>query len=123
MRRKAARTYEFVDDLLVLDELLARWQVTAKSSATERRLALRLARQDGQLSGKTRLSDAEQVAQLPSVAAVSPPTDDAVDDTDINDAAEDGDAAAVGDDDIDDELDPDYGRGSEDYYGNSWEDA
>ena len=123
MRRQAARIYEFVDDLLVLDELLARWQVTAKSSATERRLALRLARQDAQLSGKTQLSDAEQVAQLPSVAAVSPPTDDTVDDTDINDAADDGDAAAVGDDDIDEELDADYGRDSEDYYGNSWEDA
>lgn len=123
MRQKAARIYEFVDDQLVLDELLARWQVTAKSSAAERRMALRLARQDAQLSGKTRLSDAERVAQLPSVAAVSPPESDPLDSAEFGDDPVDGDTTEISDDDSDDELDADYGRGGADYYGNSWDDA
>lgn len=111
LRRKAGRKYEFVDDQLVLEEELTRWQVTAKSNRAERRIALRLARQDVLLSHEVQLTDAEQVAQLPSVAATSPSTDDPFDD------------AAVGDDDSDGELDADYAQDDQSYYSGSWEDA
>jgi hypothetical protein len=111
MRRQAVKVHKFIDDQLVLDELLSRWQVTAKSSATDRRLALRLARHDAPLSHEAQPSDAKQVADLHSVAGTL-----ALDD-------ELAEEVVAGDDDSEDELDTDYGPSDDTYYRNSWEDA
>jgi len=111
LRKEAAKRHRFVDDQLVLDELLSRWQVTAKSTAKERRLALRLARQDAPLSHEAEPTDAQRVAKLISVA----------------ETLESGDEIAkevvLGDDDSEDELNTDYGHDDDTFYRNSWEDA
>jgi transposase InsO family protein len=110
MRKKAAQKYTFIDDRLVLDELLTRWQVNTKSSAVDRRVALRLARQDARLSQEAQPTEAQEVADLRSVAEPSAPADDLTDDD------------AIGDDDSDEDLDADYDDDNN-YYNDSWEDA
>lgn len=111
LRKEAAKRHRFIDDQLVLDELLSRWQVTAKSSAKERRLALRLARHDAPLSHEAKSTDARCVAELASFAATLESDDNLADEV------------APGDDDSEDELDSDDGDGDDTFYRNSWEDA
>ncbi len=68
-------------------------------SAAERRMALRMSRQDEALSNQIETTDAAVVAGLPTVQAVTGPADR---------RPLRPDETAVGDDDTDDELAADY---------------
>ena len=75
-------------------------------SAKERRMALRMSRQDEALSNQVELTDAAVVAGLPTVQAVTGPADRPP-------AAPE--ETAAGDDDTDDELTEDYDDDSMDW--------
>jgi len=98
-RRIVLGEHGFVDDRLALDELLTRWNLHMGASAAERRMALRMARQDAVLSNQIPSTDAAVVAALPAVQAVTGPAGRSP----VQRAA-----AAAGDDDTDDELAADY---------------
>ena len=74
-RRIVLREHGFVDDRLALDELLTRWNLHMGVSAAERRMALRMSRQDEALSNQIETTDAAVVAGLPAVQAVTGPAD------------------------------------------------
>jgi transposase InsO family protein len=105
-RRIVLQEHGFVDDQLALDELLTRWNLHMGVSAKERRMALRMSRQDEALSNQVELTDAAVVAGLPTVQAVTgradrPPAGP--------------EETAAGDDDTDDELTEDYDDDSMDW--------
>lgn len=68
-RRLAATRYAYPDDKLAMADLLQRWNVGLGSSRSERRMALRLARENADLLG-ARASGGPTPATLPSVAKV-----------------------------------------------------
>ena len=74
-RRIVLQEHGFVDDRLALDELLTRWNLHMGASAAERRMALRMSRQDEALSNQIETTDAAVVAGLPAVQAVTGPAD------------------------------------------------
>jgi hypothetical protein len=84
---------------LALDELLTRWNLHMGASAAERRMALRMSRQDEALSNQIETTDAAVVAGLPTVLGLA----GAVDRPPLR-----RDETAVSDDDTDDELTEDY---------------
>ncbi|CAN5555894.1 helix-turn-helix domain-containing protein [soil metagenome] len=98
-RRIVLQEHGFADDQLALDELLTRWNLHMGVSAKERRMALRMARQDDALSHQVEVTDADLVAGLPSVQAVTRPT---------TPPPSGPDASVVGDDDTEEELADDY---------------
>lgn len=98
-RRIVLQEHGFVDDQLALDELLKRWNLHMGVSGKERRMALRMARQDEVLSSQVEVSDADLVAGLPSVQAIAETTDSPM---------EPEKSTVGGDDDTDDELAEDY---------------
>jgi hypothetical protein len=105
-RRIVLQEHGFVDDQLALDELLTRWNLHMGVSAAERRMALRMSRQDEALSNQIETADADAVAGLPTVQAAigageRPPVR--------------SDKTAVSDDDTDDELAEDYDDDSMDW--------
>ena len=75
-------------------------------SAAERRMALRMSRQDEALSNQVEATDAAVVAGLPTVQAVTGPADR---------PPHSRDQTAVSDDDTDDELAEDYDDDSMDW--------
>jgi hypothetical protein len=91
---------------LALDELLTRWNLHMGASAAERRMALRMSRQDEALSNQIETTDAAVVAGLPAVQAVTEPA---------NRPPPRRDETAVSDDDTDDELAEDYDDDSMDW--------
>lgn len=97
-RRIVLQDHGFVDDQLALDELLTRWNLHMGVSAAERRMALRMSRQDEALSNQVEVSDAAVVTGLPSVQAV----------TGAADQIPRGEETVAGDDDTDEELAEDY---------------
>ena len=98
-RRIVLQEHGFVDHQLALDELLTRWNLHMGVSAKERRMALRMSRQDEALSNQFEATDAAVVAGLPAVQAVTGPADR---------LPLRRDETAAGDDDTDDELTEDY---------------
>lgn len=98
-RRIVLQEHGFVDDQLALDELLTRWNLHMGVSGKERRMALRMARQDEVLSSQVEVTDADLVAGLPSVQAIAETTDSPM---------EPEESTVGGDDDTDDELADDY---------------
>ena len=105
-RRIVLQEHGFVDDRLALDELLTRWNLHMGVSAAERRMALRMSRQDEALSNQIETTDAAVVAGLPAVQAVTEPADR---------PPLRRDKTAVSDDDTDDELTEDYEDDSMDW--------
>jgi transposase InsO family protein len=106
MRSKAAQKYRFVDDVLALDELLTRWHVDSNSSATDRRVALNLARHDA-LSQQAQPDETQQASKMRWASAFS----DSLSEVESSD------------DDTDGELDADYEPLSgDDYYKSALED-
>jgi hypothetical protein len=105
-RRIVLQEHGFVDDQLALDELLTRWNLHMGVSAAERRMALRMSRQDEALSNQVETTDAAVVAGLPAVQAVTEPADR---------PPPRRDETAVSDDDTDDELAEDYDDDSMDW--------
>jgi transposase InsO family protein len=68
--RKIVRSkHGFVDDRLALDEMLTRWNLGMGTSVQERRIVLRMSRQDAILSHHATVDDAGIIEALPSVKA------------------------------------------------------
>ena len=92
----------FVDDHLALDAMFTRWNLGMGLSPQERRMALRMSREDAALSHMVSTNDADIVRDLPSLKealSTGPaPDTEAVHDSDTE----------LGDDDSDSELDDDY---------------
>lgn len=96
-----------VDDVFALRELLKRWNLSMGISPKERRIALRMSRQEQALSRQIETEDAEAVRALSGVAALR--YDDRDDHTalpavpTVPESSDDDDAADFEDDYVDDE--------------------
>lgn len=112
-RKLAASKYTYPDDRLAVTDLLERWNLGLGSTLAERRMALRLSREDTLIDQSAALNE---VGTLPSVARVmataDAPADEDADTPDVPDPE-------TGDDDTEDELD-DY---VSDFYADALEDA
>lgn len=109
-RRLARQMFKYPNDELAMEILLERWNLGLGRTPAERRMALRLSRQDELLSAAG-LDERERIATLPAVqrALVDPKTND-------GDESEPTESKAVeGDDEI--------GEEAEDFYADAWEDA
>jgi transposase InsO family protein len=101
-RKMILDKHGFVDDQLALDAMLSRWNLGMGLSPQERRMALRMSREDAALSHQISTSDVDMVRDLPSVKETlsKDPASDMravrASDTDL------------GDDDGDEELEDDY---------------
>ena len=69
-RTTLADQHGFVDDRLALTELFKRWQLGLGNSPAERRMALRLAREDAALSNQADSDEADIVSTLSTVKAL-----------------------------------------------------
>ncbi|QZH66425.1 Mu transposase C-terminal domain-containing protein [Mycolicibacterium farcinogenes] len=108
-RKLARQKYTYPNDELALELLLERWNLGLGTSSAERRMALRLSRQD-ELLCATGTTDSQAISTLPSVQrALSTESNDEDDEADPAPTSECGD-----DDDAD---------GPEDFYASAWEDA
>ncbi|MGA4902188.1 TnsA-like heteromeric transposase endonuclease subunit [Streptomyces griseoincarnatus] len=119
-RKLAGQKYPFPDDETAVAELLDRWHLGLGLTMTERRLALRQARERSAFDLPDTAED--DVRALPSVARILNATDDEDDVVGPEaDEAEPYEGPVAGDDDEDDELDgPDD---DEDFYADALEDA
>jgi transposase InsO family protein len=113
-RKLAASKYTYPDDRLAVADLLERWNLGLGSTLSERRMALRLSREDAVLD---QADTPGEVTSLPSVARVlataHPPA------ADDRDTTIDEPDPETGDDDAEDELD-DYAN---DFYADALDDA
>lgn len=100
-RKLAAAKYTYLDDKIAVADLLERWRIGLGTSVAERRLALRISRDQAAIDLPTAGQDA--VEQLPSVRHVLEAAA-AVAEVDEERAADGGEPQA-GDDDDEDELD------------------
>ena len=118
-RRAAAAKYKYPDDRLALSDLLSRWNMGLGMDRTERRMALRIAREQAAIELPDTGED-EPVRQLASVRkvleAAASPSGSAEDDEPATPVPQQGD---VGDDDDPEELDliPPPAAGSRDSSG------
>ena len=101
-RRIVLQEHGFGDDRLALDAMLTRWNLGMGASPTDRRIALRMSRQDAALSHQVEPDDADVVRALPSVQDALSPTP--APGTCANPEHE----AEPSDDDSDDDLNDDY---------------
>jgi transposase InsO family protein len=69
-RRLAAAKYTYPDDAIAVADLLERWQLGLGATVKERRIALRMSRQQAALVNDLPGLSEPEVAQLPSVAQV-----------------------------------------------------
>jgi len=111
-RRLAAEKYTYPDDKIAMADLLERWNLGLGATLTERRMALRLSREQSALIAASEPSQ-QAVSSLPSVARVL-----AASTGDEQPQPERGEAAELGDDDTDD-LD----ASGDDFYADAWEDV
>jgi transposase InsO family protein len=101
-RRAAAAKYRYPDDRLAVSDLLARWNMGLGMDRTERRMALRIARQQAAIDVPD-LGEAQPTGQLASVRKILQAQADPADEEEpLRAAHRDGEA---GDDDDPDELD------------------
>ncbi|MET8058121.1 Mu transposase C-terminal domain-containing protein [Streptomyces microflavus] len=102
-RRLAAKQYTYPNDRLAVALLLERWNLGLGNSLVERRMALRLSREQAALALPA--DEASEVSALPSVARVlslpEQPSAPSVESGDV----EQGDADADGLEELDEELD------------------
>lgn len=112
-RKLAATKYTYPDDKLAVADLLQRWNLGLGDTRAERRMALRLSREET-LIGEPQAQS--EVVTLPSVArvlaAADPPSEQA--------GTFDEPDPEAGDDDVEEELD-DYAAG--DFYADALDDA
>lgn len=113
-RKLAASKYTYPDDRLAVADLLERWNLGLGSTLSERRMALRLSRQDAVLD---QADTQDQVSSLPSVARALATADPPA--TDDMDRPVDEPDPETGDDDAEEELD-DYAN---DFYADALDDA
>jgi hypothetical protein len=102
-RRTVLDKHGFVDERVALDEMLTRHKLHMGDSPAERRIILRMSREDAALSHQTEPDEADLVRALPSVKRVLPQTG-TPSSTEPNGWYD----AKAGDDDSDDDLDDDY---------------
>jgi hypothetical protein len=119
-RRLAARKYTYPDDKVAVADLLERWNLGLDTLA-QRRMALRLSREQATIDLPPSSSPEQVVSSLPSVARVLAVTSEPV--SELSDETREGlvePVEEVGDDDADDfdELD-----GDEDFYADAFEDV
>lgn len=114
-RKRAASKYTYPDDRLAVADLLERWNLGLGSTLAERRMALRLSREDALLD-ETETQD--EVVMLPSIARVLATADPPVAEEEHEETIEEPDAE-TGDDDAEEDLD-DYAN---DFYADALEDA
>ncbi|MGW5939675.1 TnsA-like heteromeric transposase endonuclease subunit [Streptomyces celluloflavus] len=121
-RKMAAAKYSYPDDEIAVAELLERWNLGLGLTRTERRMALRLAREQRTIEVPD--TDDDDVTTLPSVARVlalpdsrSPEAEDMGQEAIDSEAPED---VLAGDDDEEDELEP---QDADDFYADALEDA
>lgn len=97
-RKLAASRYRYPDDRIAVADLLERWKVGLAATPAERRIVLRLSREQKALD----IPDDTSVTSLPSVQKVlegtRPPTDDGA----VKDAEAQDEVPEMGDDDIED---------------------
>jgi transposase InsO family protein len=113
-RKLAASKYTYPDDRLAVADLLERWNLGLGSTLSERRMALRLSREDTLIDQS---AAQDEVATLPSVACVLATADPPA--ADDMDKPVDEPDPETGDDDAEDELD-DYAT---DFYADALDDA
>jgi len=113
-RKLAASKYTYPDDRLAVADLLERWNLGLGSTLTERRMALRLSREDAALDQP---DTQDEVTTLPSVARVLATADPPA--AGDPDTTLDEPDPETGDDDAEDDLD-DYAT---DFYADALEDA
>ena len=101
-RRLAAAKYTYPDDKIAVADLLERWNLDLDRSLAERRMALRLSREQSAIDLPEQAGEPD-VAELPSVARVLQPAE-----TSASDGPADDLGPEMGDDDTDDELDDDF---------------
>jgi transposase InsO family protein len=102
-RRTVLDKHGFVDERVALDEMLTRHKLHMGDSPAERRIILRMSREDAALSHQAEPDEADLVRALPSVKRVLPQTG-TPSSTEPNGWYD----AEAGDDDSDDDLDDDY---------------
>ena len=97
-RKLAASRYRYPDDRIAVADLLERWKVGLAATPAERRIVLRLSREQKALD----IPDDTSVTSLPSVQkaleGTRPPTDDGA----VKDAEAQDEVPEMGDDDIED---------------------
>jgi hypothetical protein len=111
-RRLAAAKYRYPDDRLAVADLLQRWSLGLGTTLAERRMALRISRDQAVLNLPTD-TDTDSVAALPSVRRV-------LDAPESNEPAPRDLQVEVGDDDADDEI---AREANADFYADALEDA
>lgn len=114
-RKLAASKYTYPDDRLAVADLLERWNLGLGSTLSERRMALRLSREDALIDQS---EPQDEVTALPSVARVLAAADLPADEDDLDNAIDEP-GPETGDDDAEEDLD-DY---ADDFYGDALEDA
>lgn len=72
-RRLAAAKYTYPDDKIAVADLFERWNLGLGSTRTERRIALRMARETSALLDDRTPDEGDRVSELPSVARVLNP--------------------------------------------------
>ena len=101
-RRKAAEKYRYPDDRLAIEDLLERWNLGLGTTLAERRMALRLAREESLVDpGSDTAED-----------TLDPPTPDGIEPLDDEGDASPGDHQPGGGDDDDDDDDGDFYSGA-----------
>ncbi|WP_151478224.1 TnsA-like heteromeric transposase endonuclease subunit [Streptomyces albicerus] len=120
-RTLAGKKHRFPDDETAVAELLERWNLGLGLTMSERRIALRMARE--QSAFDLPVTDEDEIKALPSVARVLALESGHTPSGDQDDAEEPEpyEGQALGDDDEDDELDAQ--DTAEDFYADALEDA
>ena len=97
-RKLAASKYRYPDDRIAIADLLERWKIGLATTPAERRIALRLAREQKALD----IPDDASVTSLPSVQKVLKGTRPPMDDCVADDAESQAEVPEMGDDDDED---------------------
>jgi hypothetical protein len=125
-RRMAAKKYPYPDDESAMADLLERWNLGLGMTRAERRIALRMAREQSAIDLPS-TDAADEVAALPSVARVLAPDSVVLAEDEEDPEPEPYEGQLSGDDDDDDELGgPGHrleGPDDDDFYADALEDA
>jgi transposase InsO family protein len=97
-RKLAASRYRYPDDRIAVADLLERWKIGLATTPAERRIVLRLSREQKALD----IPDDTSVASLPSVQKALEGTRPLADDGAVEDAEAEGEVPEMGDDDAED---------------------
>jgi len=121
-RRLAAHKYTYPDDKVAVADLLERWNLGLGNTLAERRMALRLSREQATIDLPSSSPD-QIVSSLPSVARVlAASSEPATKPSSETREKPDEPVAEMGDDDADD-FDGDDVDGDEDFYADAFEDV